>query len=149
MPIDSDIEAGYGGYGGGGYNGNPRGESSGFSGGGWNSVTEGGGGNPMRRGDRLMGLLRNNPQLMEVVKNNFPFMFGIPSSQVTPNFMPQITPPQAGNPQNLNDLYSMYGVGANQPMPVTPNVPPPPVSPVEQPVTSLPNGMMPFGPIWR
>ena len=43
MPIDADIDAGYSGPGGGGYSGNPRGEASGFSGGSWNSVTEGGG----------------------------------------------------------------------------------------------------------
>lgn len=43
MPRDQDIDAGYSGPGGGGYSGNPRGEPSGFSGGGWNSVSEGGG----------------------------------------------------------------------------------------------------------
>jgi hypothetical protein len=43
MPRDEDIDAGYTGPGGGGYSGNPRGDPSGFSGGGWNSVTEGGG----------------------------------------------------------------------------------------------------------
>ena len=58
MPIDADIDAGYSGPGGGGYSGNPRGEPSGFSGGGWNSVTEGGGSdrNRPRRRRRKMKL---------------------------------------------------------------------------------------------
>lgn len=84
----------------------------------------------------------------------FPFMFGIPPSQLTPSFMPQIAPPNMGNPMNVNDLYSMYGVGPNQPMPVVPNVPnmpPSPVatpSPVEQPQATVPIGV-PYGGVVR
>ena len=55
---------------------------------------------------------------------SFPFQFGMPPSQVTPNFMPQIAPPggmpQGQGPQNINDLYSLYGVAPNAPMPAVP-----------------------------
>ena len=55
---------------------------------------------------------------------SFPFQFGMPPSQVTPNFMPQIAPPggmpQGQGPQNLNDLYGLYGVAPNAPMPAVP-----------------------------
>ena len=55
----------------------------------------------------------------------FPFQFGLPPSQVTPNFMPQIAPPggmppPGQGPQNLNDLYGLYGVAPNAPMPAMP-----------------------------
>lgn len=67
-------------------------------------------------------------------EGGLPFQFGAPPSQVTPNFMPQITPPggmppPGQGPQNMNDLYGMYGVGANAPMPQAPTLPPPPPPP--------------------
>ena len=81
----------------------------------------------------------------------FPFQFGMPPSQVTPNFMPQITPPGGmpteQGPQNLNDLYGLYGVAPNAPMPVAPPGPsaatapapsPPPVAP--PPYMTVPPG---------
>jgi hypothetical protein len=49
MPRDEDVSAGYSGPGGGGYAGNPRGDASGFSGGGWNAASEGGDRNGYRR----------------------------------------------------------------------------------------------------
>jgi hypothetical protein len=58
----------------------------------------------------------------------FPFQFGMPPSQMTPNFMPQIAPPggmPSQGPQNLNDLYSLYGVAPNAPMPAAPPMPAP------------------------
>lgn len=62
MPRDQDIDAGYSGPGGGGYGGNPRGEASGFSGGGWNSVTEGGGNNRNRYRRRSQGRMKLPPE---------------------------------------------------------------------------------------
>ena len=80
MPRDQDIDAGYSGHGGGGYGGNPRGETSGFSGGGWNSVTEGGGNdrNSYRRRARVKlpaeyadFKLADGRTLREVMGDNF------------------------------------------------------------------------------
>lgn len=66
--------------------------------------------------------VRNPAPIPVAPRPQFPFMFGIPPSQMTPNFMPQIAPPSMGNPNmgnpmNLEQLYSLYGVGLNQPMP--------------------------------
>ena len=151
MPRDQDISAGYGGYGGGGFAGNPRGEPSGFSGGGYNTVAGGGDrggilGGGMTMAD-IQGLLDQYMRANTPGTGDFPFMFGMPPSQMTPNFMPQIAPPNQGNPQNLNDLYAMYGAAPNAPMPsAPPSVPPqpPPQAPTQLPPQALP--AMPIAP---
>ena len=102
MPRDEDVAAGYGGYGGGGFGGNPRGEPSGFSGGGWNAVTGGGGDQP---GFNIPSQFSQLPPPPPPIPD-FQFM-GQP-----PSFMPQIAPQSfMAPPMNLQQLYQMYGVG--------------------------------------
>lgn len=98
---------------------------------------------------RLRGMILQMLQSKGLAQGGLPFQFGAPPSQVTPNFMPQITPPggmpQGQGPQNLNDLYGMYGVGANAPMPQAPTLPPPP-PPQQPPPQGIPGGFggLPF-----
>lgn len=90
----------------------------------------GGGNDPFDRQRRMLprggtGFMGAPPPQREP----FPFMFGVPTGDLVPNYMPQTAPMNPGNPQSVEQLYSMYGATPNAPMPITPNIPAPPPPP--------------------
>jgi hypothetical protein len=77
-----------------------------------------------------------------------PFQFAPPPSQGN---MPQIAPPggmPSQGPQNINDLYSLYGATPNTPMPAPAQAPPTQVPPTQGPSipAPYPGGVIP-GPL--